>query len=134
MHNMTHEFKTPLSNVNLALDTIEKKMGDVNDKVDVKLLKIIREENLRLQDNVNLILNTAFYEQKEIPLNKEILDINKIVKNFVRYHRRWLYTGDGDDFSEYSNVELKHPEESNEKSLKEWATRFFRDLDKLSRL
>ena len=81
MHNMTHEFKTPLSNVNLALDTIEKKMGDVNDKVDVKLLKIIREENLRLQDNVNLILNTAFYEQKEIPLNKEILDINKIVKN-----------------------------------------------------
>ncbi len=79
MHNMTHEFKTPLSNVNLALDTIEKKRANNTDESEQKLLKIIREENIRLQDNVNLILNTAFYEEKVISLNKEKLNINDII-------------------------------------------------------
>ncbi len=79
MHNMTHEFKTPLSNVNLALDTIEKKSGINRDESEVKLLKIIREENIRLQENVSLILNTAFYEEKTIQLNKEALNINEII-------------------------------------------------------
>jgi two-component system phosphate regulon sensor histidine kinase PhoR len=45
----------------------------------VKLLKIIREENIRLQENVSLILNTAFYEEKTIQLNKEALNINEII-------------------------------------------------------
>ena len=79
IHNMTHEFKTPLSNINLALDTIEKKNSGNQENPDTKLLKIIREENVRLQDNVDLILNTAFYEEKTIQLNKEELNINEII-------------------------------------------------------
>jgi len=79
IHNMTHEFKTPLSNVNLALDTLERKNGDRSNEPEDKLMKIIREENMRLQDNVNLILNTAFFEEKAIQMNKEELDINEII-------------------------------------------------------
>ena len=83
IHNMTHEFKTPLSNVNLALDTIEKKKDDKRNESETKLLKIIRDENIRLQENVNLILNTAFYENKNIDLHKEPVGLNDIISRTI---------------------------------------------------
>lgn len=79
IQNMTHEFKTPISNINLAIETLEKK----NQLKDDVILKILKEENHRLKHNIDLVLNTAFFKDNEIRLNKSSVNLNELLKQTI---------------------------------------------------
>jgi two-component system phosphate regulon sensor histidine kinase PhoR len=66
INNMTHEFKTPIATINLALDAIRnpKIMGD-EDKVK-RYLSIISEENKRMHAQVENVLRISRLEKKTI--------------------------------------------------------------------
>ncbi|MCD4679358.1 MAG: HAMP domain-containing histidine kinase, partial [Bacteroidales bacterium] len=83
IHNMTHEFKTPISNIDLALDTINKQ-GHKNKIVNESILSIIREENSRLKDNVDLILQTSFMDYDKLKFNKEPVNINDLICRILK--------------------------------------------------
>ena len=79
INNMTHEFNTPVSNINLALDTIEKQYNGSTDR----LWKIIREENRRIKENISLILQTSALERKKMIISKEVIDLKALVLKVV---------------------------------------------------
>ena len=86
INNMTHELKTPLATISLAIDAL------TNDKVitDTDKIRIyssmIKEENKRMNKQVEKILQAARLEKEEIKLNLQPLDahqiINKVAENF----------------------------------------------------
>lgn len=80
--NMTHEFNTPVSNINLALDTIDRLNGNLKEELP-ELLGIIREENKRLENNIGLLLETDTLQKAKIKLNPEKLHLNEIIEKVI---------------------------------------------------
>lgn len=79
INNMTHEFKTPISTVSLALEALMKfGMGSDPQKVE-QYLSIARNENSRLGLMVEKVLKIAASERKDIKLNYETLDLHELI-------------------------------------------------------
>ena len=83
INNMTHELKTPISTVSLALEALLS--FDVrNDKQrSLKYLDVSSKEIRRLSTMVEKVLNIASYEKGEIQLNKKYHSINTLVDDVV---------------------------------------------------
>jgi two-component system phosphate regulon sensor histidine kinase PhoR len=81
INNMTHEFKTPLATISLAVDALS------NEKVlkDPEKLHyfrgIIKDENKRMNKHVETILQAAALDKQEISLNKKELHGNDMIKS-----------------------------------------------------
>ena len=62
INNMTHEFKTPIATINLALDSIKNpKIIHNNDKV-LRYVQMIRDENKRMHSQVENVLRISDLE------------------------------------------------------------------------
>ena len=85
INNMTHEFKTPIATINLALDAIKnpKVIGD-NEKV-ARYLQMIRDENKRMHAQVENVLRISKLEKKELEINKEPLDVHQIIEDAIEH-------------------------------------------------
>ncbi len=69
INNMTHEFKTPLATISLAVDALKnEKVAGNKDKTDY-FTSIIKEENKRMNKQVETILQAALLDKKEVQLN-----------------------------------------------------------------
>jgi two-component system phosphate regulon sensor histidine kinase PhoR len=70
INNMTHEFKTPIATINLAIDSIRnpKIIGD-QDKV-MRYLSMIKEENKRMHAQVENVLRISKLEKNELNISK----------------------------------------------------------------
>jgi len=85
INNMTHEFKTPIATINLALDAIKNpKVIDDSEKVK-RYLQMIRDENKRMHAQVENVLRISKLEKKELEINKEALDINEIINDAIEH-------------------------------------------------
>lgn len=63
INNMTHEFKTPIATINLALDAIKNpKILDDTEKVK-RYLQMIRDENKRMHAQVENVLRISKLEK-----------------------------------------------------------------------
>ena len=80
--NMTHEFKTPVANINLAIDTMEKQGLVKNEKAQM-YAGIIREENRRLQNNIDLILETSMTENRSLQITPTQTDVHDLLTGIV---------------------------------------------------
>lgn len=80
VNNMTHEFRTPLSNMNLALGALK---GAPTELEKDRLYEIIDEEKNRLSDGIELILTTALVDMKELSLNLEKISIHELINKVV---------------------------------------------------
>lgn len=83
INNMTHEFKTPLATISLAVDALknEKVVGD-KEKTSY-FTGIIKEENKRMNKQVETILQAALLDKQEVQLNSKKLSANELIKNAV---------------------------------------------------
>jgi len=79
INNMTHELKTPLATISLAVDALKspKVQGDAK-SVDY-FSTIIKEENVRMNKHVEVILQSAHLEKKEYQLNKTEVDVHDLI-------------------------------------------------------
>jgi two-component system phosphate regulon sensor histidine kinase PhoR len=80
INNMTHEFKTPVSTINIASDVIIHP-DIVNDPG--RLLKygtIVKQENQRLNLLVDKVLQVAHIEKGRIQLKLEYIDLNELIR------------------------------------------------------
>lgn len=85
INNMTHEFKTPIATINLALDAIKNpKVIDDKEKV-FRYLQMIRDENKRMHAQVENVLRISKLEKKELDINKENLDIQEIIEDAIEH-------------------------------------------------
>lgn len=73
INNMTHEFKTPLATISLAVDALRNEKV-LNDREKLGYFSgIIKEENKRMNQHVETILQAALLEKQEFQLNKKQL-------------------------------------------------------------
>ena len=85
INNMTHEFKTPIATINLALDAIKnpKIIGD-KEKVN-RYVKMIRQENKRMHAQVENVLRISKLEKNQIDVSKEALDVHDIIEEAITH-------------------------------------------------
>ncbi len=84
LNNMTHEFKTPLTNIALAGKMIIKEpMLNREEKIK-HYTGIILEENEKLGFQVEQVLSMAALERDEIPLQIKELDFHQLINEVIR--------------------------------------------------
>lgn len=80
INNMTHEFKTPISSINISADIISQP-GIVHDPERLQTYgRIIKNENQRLNLLVEKVLQVARFEKGGIELKKEWVDLNLLIR------------------------------------------------------
>lgn len=85
INNMTHEFKTPIATINLALDAIRNpKIIDDKEKV-LRYLQMIRDENKRMHAQVENVLRISKLEKKELDIEKESSNIEDIIYDAIEH-------------------------------------------------
>lgn len=85
INNMTHEFKTPIATINLALDAIKNpKIIDDKEKV-FKYLQMIKEENKRMHAQVENVLRISKLEKKELDISKQSLNIKGVIEDAIEH-------------------------------------------------
>ena len=96
INNMSHEFKTPIATINLALDAISNpKIIETPTKV-FKYVKMIREENSRMLSQVENVLRISQLERSNQPIQKTIVDTHKIILDAVSHIQLILKDKSGD--------------------------------------
>jgi len=85
INNMTHEFKTPIATINLALDSIKNpKIIDDKDKVK-RYLNMIREENKRMHAQVENVLRISKLEKNELNISKDRVLIHDLIEDAISH-------------------------------------------------
>lgn len=85
INNMTHEFKTPIATINLALDAIKNpKIIDDKEKV-FRYLQMIKDENKRMHAQVENVLRISKLEKRELDISKESYNIHDIVEEAIEH-------------------------------------------------
>ncbi|WP_297793595.1 HAMP domain-containing sensor histidine kinase [uncultured Eudoraea sp.] len=85
INNMTHEFKTPIATINLAVEAIKnpKIIGDT-EKVQ-RYLQMIREENKRMHAQVENVLRISKLEKNQLDISKDRVDVHDIIKKAITH-------------------------------------------------
>jgi two-component system phosphate regulon sensor histidine kinase PhoR len=90
INNMTHEFKTPLATISLAVDALRnEKVQHDKDKMQY-FSGIIKEENKRMNKHVETILQAALMDKQELKLNFKDLHAHEIISRVVDNFRLQL--------------------------------------------
>ena len=85
INNMTHEFKTPIATINLALDAIKNpKIIDDKTKV-VRYLNMIKEENKRMHAQVENVLRISKLEKNELDISKDRVELHDLVEDAITH-------------------------------------------------
>ncbi|MFC2110233.1 sensor histidine kinase [Bacteroidota bacterium] len=85
INNMTHEFKTPIATINLALDSIKNpKIIDDKDKV-LRYVGMIKEENKRMHAQVENVLRISKLEKNQLDVSKEALDFYEVLEDALSH-------------------------------------------------
>ena len=85
INNMTHEFKTPIATINLALSAIKNPKTIIDKKKVKKYLKMIYDENNRMHDQVENVLMISHLEKNELNIEKSRHDLNDIINLAVSH-------------------------------------------------
>ncbi|MBO7648238.1 MAG: HAMP domain-containing histidine kinase [Bacteroidales bacterium] len=79
VNNMTHEFKTPISTISLACEALADSTLHSNSEMREAYVSIIRDENTRLKNMVNTILQTAQLKKGQVKMNVELFDMHELI-------------------------------------------------------
>jgi two-component system phosphate regulon sensor histidine kinase PhoR len=79
INNMTHEFKTPLSTIQIAADVFLKNEEIQKDQRLLQYAGIIKEQNTRLNHQVERVLDIARFEKDNFDLHQEWIDMSDLI-------------------------------------------------------
>ena len=80
INNMTHEFKTPLATVSLAVEALQDPDLLSQSKFRKRYLGIIKDENKRLVAQVENVLQAAALDKKDFKLKIEPVNIKELLE------------------------------------------------------
>jgi len=85
INNMTHEFKTPIATINLALDSIKNpKIIDNKEKI-IRYLNMIKEENKRMHAQVENVLRISKLEKNELNISKGRVELHDLIEDAITH-------------------------------------------------
>lgn len=83
INNMTHEFKTPLATISLAVDALRNEKVSVDKEKSNYFTGIIKEENKRMNKQVETILQAALLDKQEVNLNLAKLSAHQLIRTAI---------------------------------------------------
>ena len=86
INNMTHELQTPISTIRIAADVLKKPEITTQPERHSRYVRIVEEEILRLQHQVEMVLNMAKAERNKLALELEWLDAHDLIATAARPH------------------------------------------------
>ena len=85
INNMTHEFKTPIATINLALDAI-KNPKIFNDKDKVRnYISMIKEENKRMNAQVENVLRISKLQKRQLIISKDRYKLHDLIEDAITH-------------------------------------------------
>ena len=84
VHNMTHEFKTPISTISIAAQMLSDKSVNKDSSTYERLGEVINNETRRLRFQVEKVLQMSLFDRNNIALKLQELDANELVDNVVQ--------------------------------------------------
>ena len=83
INNMTHEFKTPIATINLAIDSIKNPKIIGNQEKVIRYAEMIRQENKRMHAQVENVLRISKLEKNQLDLSKDVINIHDIINEAI---------------------------------------------------
>jgi len=83
INNMTHELKTPLATISLAVDALKNEKVLSNPEKLGYFTGMIKDENKRMNKHVESILQAAQMDRQEVQLNKKDIHVHQIIKDVL---------------------------------------------------
>ena len=83
INNMTHEFKTPISTIKVAADVFAAAPSVASDPRLARYAQIIREQNNRLNTQVEKVLQLTRIDRNTLDLNKEIINVHELLETIL---------------------------------------------------
>ncbi len=83
INNMTHEFKTPIATISLAADSILNPMVVREPEKIARLVDIIRQENRRMNSQVERVLQIAQIDRNEVQLHIAEVNMHHLIQQAV---------------------------------------------------
>ncbi|MBD1423659.1 sensor histidine kinase [Sphingobacterium chuzhouense] len=83
MNNMTHEFKTPVATIMIASESLRDPEIAADGKRVNRLANIIYDENVRLGNHIERVLNIARLEKENLKIEKVDVHINAVVSGVL---------------------------------------------------
>ena len=81
--NLIHEFMTPISSISLAGNMILNRSQTSGDQATSHFASVIKEENKKLQKQVDLLLQVAAVENEGFDYNKTKVNIHELIKEAI---------------------------------------------------
>lgn len=96
VNNMTHELKTPVATIGLAssmllIDKVQQNKEKLNNYA-----RVIKEENERLLNNIEKVLQAARLKKSTIKLKITSIDINEIIKEIANRNQLMVENSSGE--------------------------------------
>jgi two-component system phosphate regulon sensor histidine kinase PhoR len=104
INNMTHEFKTPISTIALASESLSRQNKKLSAEKAGKYAKVIHEENARMRDQVEKILQMAVLEEGDFELKRTAVDVHELLEKAVDKVRVQLESKGGKVTTDYGAV------------------------------
>ena len=90
INNMTHEFKTPLATISLAVDALKnEKVMQSREKMQY-FSGIIKDENKRMNKQVETILQAALLDKEDVQLSMKHQHVHEIINGIMDNFRLQL--------------------------------------------
>lgn len=86
INNMTHEFKTPISSIKIASEVLQSDSSIQQNNRLHRYATIIKEQNNRLNEQVEKVLNVTRLENDTLKLIKTDIDLNDLLASVVEAH------------------------------------------------
>src|SRR5690606_5556415 len=83
INNMTHEFKTPIATISLAADSIASPKVIHDESKITRFINIIRQENRRMLQQVEKVLQMAQLDKEDFQLKLSEVDMHDIIRQAV---------------------------------------------------
>ena len=85
INNMTHEFKTPIATINLALDAIKNPQVIKDEEKVTRYLGMIKDENKRMHAQVENVLRISKLEKNELNISKDRVNLHDIIQDGIAH-------------------------------------------------
>jgi two-component system phosphate regulon sensor histidine kinase PhoR len=83
INNMTHEFKTPIATISLAVDALKNEKVIHDKEKSAYFTNIIKEENKRMNKQVEAILQAALLDKKEIEIHSKKVNAHDLIQQAI---------------------------------------------------
>ena len=83
VNNMTHELQTPISTIRIAADVLNSESIVKQPERHNRYVRIVQEEILRLQGQVEMVLSMAKAERNALILKEETIDAHEVIQSLL---------------------------------------------------